>query len=658
MAPFPMCPTCAGEYEDPLDRRFHAQPVACPECGPHVWLEFSEQYSVNSGQCSVDSEQLTAGDVAIRKAQTLLGEGKIVAIKGLGGFHLACDAENDRAVALLRERKNRPAKPLALMFPTPESVGLHCHVNAQERETLTSRQRPIVLLSQRDSSTISPQIAPGQNTLGVMLPYTPLHYLLFAREDQFPAPNLPYRALVMTSGNWSGEPIVTQNEDAREHLSHIADAFLLHNREIHVHCDDAVTRVVRSQVTVDSGQSSVISDQSSVNSGQLTEMPIRRSRGYAPFPLRLSADFPSLLATGAELKNTFCLTKDNYAFLGQHIGDLKNYETLRTFEESIAHFERLFRVVPAAVVCDAHPNYLASVYARERAQRENLPLVEVQHHHAHIAACMAENDHPGREPVIGVAFDGTGYGDDGAIWGGEILLGDYDSYDRAYHLEYVPLPGGDRAIKEPWRMALSTLHALGLGWSANLSPVAHAQALEKENPAFPPLEILHRQLEEKVNTPLTSSMGRLFDAVSALVGVRQIIDYEAQAAIELEALVDPNEEESYSFPLQASGTIGLAAAFEAILTDLEQDTPIPVISARFHNGLAKMVLDVSQKVRAEQDINTVALSGGVWQNITLLERTVPLLRAAGFTVLTHQKVPPNDGGLALGQAVIGSANLR
>ena len=627
MAPFPMCPTCAGEYQDPLDRRFHAQPVACSTFGPHVWLEFSAQNAVNT-------EHSLAGDAAILKAQELLEEGKIVAIKGLGGFHLACDAQNPRAVALLRARKKRPSKPLALMMPDRKTVNRHCHVNAQEWEMLTSRQRPIVLLSQRSESDLVQKIAPGQNTLGVMLPYTPLHYLLFAQEEEYPAPNLPYQALVMTSGNWSGEPIVTNNADARQHLSHIADALLLHNRDIHIHCDDSVYRTINED-----------------------PYPIRRSRGYAPFPLLLPNEAPSLLATGAELKNTFCLTKDRYAFLGQHIGNLKNYETLHTFEESITHFERLFRVKPEAIVCDAHPNYLASVYARERAQRENLPLIEVQHHHAHVAACLAENGYPSDEPVIGVAFDGTGYGEDGAIWGGEFLLADYKGYERVHHLAYLPLVGGDKAIREPWRMALATLYALGLDWDLSLPPVRHAHHLGVEKPAYPPLKILRRQLEEDINTPRTSSAGRLFDTVSSLLGICQEINYEAQAAIELEALAARSEEGFYPFKVQNSAIIGLESLIQAILTDLEQDVSLPVISARFHNGLAKMVHKVCQKLRKERSINTVALSGGVWQNMTLLEKTIDLLKEEDFKVLIHQKAPANDGGIALGQAIIGQRNL-
>ncbi len=631
MASFPMCAACAGEYQDPLDRRFHAQPVACPACGPHVWLELAT-WDENSQPQTPVRRQIQ--DEAILETQHLLSQGKIVAIKGIGGFHLACDAENTQAVALLRERKNRPSKPLALMMPNIENIELHCRVNAQERELLTSRERPIVLLTKRADSALSPQIAPGQNTFGVMLPYTPLHYLLFAQGESYPAPDLPYRALVMTSGNWSGEPIVTQNEDAREHLDHIADAFLFHNREIHVHCDDSVTRVANKH-----------------------PYPLRRSRGYAPFPVLLSAAAPSLLATGAELKNTFCLTKDRYAFLGQHVGNLENYETLRTFERSITHFERLFRAKPEAVACDLHPNYLASNYARERAQRENLPLFEIQHHHAHIAACLAENNYPGEKPVIGVAFDGTGYGDDGAIWGGEFLLADYGGYHRAYHLDYVPLPGGDKAVREPWRVALAVLHVLGLDWNPNLVPVLHAQRLDAENPDYPILKILRRQLEKEINTPPTSSAGRLFDAVSALLGVCEKISYEAQAAIELEALAAKDEEESYHFSTTASDIIGIAPAIQAILSDLERGVPVPRISARFHNGLAKMVQAVCRKLRAEHNISTVALSGGVWQNITLLERTIALLQEDDFNIYTHQKVPANDGGLALGQAVIAQRKL-
>ena len=644
MAPFPMCSTCANEYEDPLDRRFHAQPVACPECGPHVWLEFSDQVAVGR-------DQTIAKDMAIRKSQDLLIAGKIVALKGIGGFHLACDAENAQAVSLLRERKNRPSKPLALMMPNLETVERHCHLNTQERELLTSHQRPIVLLTKRTDSTISPQIAPGQNTFGVMLPYTPLHYLIFAQDEHYPAPDLPFSALVMTSGNWSGEPIVTQNEDARDHLSHIADAFLFHNREIHVHCDDSVTRVVGYQLPATKD----IRPGSRLTDGKIKylSMPIRRSRGYTPSPIFLPTEGPSLLATGAELKNTFCLTKEAYAFLGQHVGNLENYETLHTFKESIKHYERLFRVKPEAITCDLHPNYLASNYARERAQRENLPLIEIQHHHAHIASCLAENNDPGSKPVIGVAFDGTGYGDDGSIWGGEFLIADYSGYHRAYHFEYIPLPGGDKAIREPWRIALATLHALGLDWTPNLAPVLHTLRLGTQKPDYPPLKILRRQLEERINTPLTSSVGRLFDAVSALLGICEKINYEAQAAIELEALVAKDEEESYPFAVKASDIIRITSTIQAILSDLASGVPIPLISARFHNGLAKLVQEVCQKLREEFKINTVALSGGVWQNTTLLEKTFTLLSKSGFLVYTHQKVPTNDGGLALGQAIIG-----
>jgi len=611
MAPFAMCPDCAAEYEDPLDRRFHAQPVACPVCGPQIWLESEEGRS--------DREE------ALQGARELLATGKIVAVKGLGGFHLACDAANPEAVDELRRRKLRVDKPFALMVADIETVARHCHLDEAERQLLESRQRPIVILRRRPESDIVPGVAPNQDTLGVMLPYTPLHYLLLE-----PAPGFP-EALVMTSGNLSEEPIATDNHEAQERLAALADAFLLHDRDIRTRCDDSVVRVfpVGTEQRADDPETAIY--------------PLRRARGYAPFPVHLPWEMPPILATGAELKNTFCLTKQRYAFLSHHIGDLENYETLQAFETGIEHYQRLFRVGPELLAYDLHPDYLASRYALARAEREGLPAVGVQHHHAHVAACMAEHGLSGETPVIGVSFDGTGYGDDGVIWGGEFLLADYRGYQRPLHLAYAPLPGGDAAVRQPWRFTLAWLNQAGLEWGDDLPPVRAASAEQ--------LDVIRRQIEGGVNAPPTSSMGRLFDAVAALIGVRQEVNYEAQAAIELEALVDPDESGAYPFDI-GDGLIDPAPMLRALLADLRNGVSAGAMAVRFHNGLAAMVGAACRTLREQFGVAQVALSGGVWQNMVLLGRTVPLLRGDGFEVYLHRQVPANDGGLALGQAVV------
>ena len=448
-----MCPDCEREYRDPTDRRFHAQPVACPVCGPQVWLENrSDDFpgTARQGRCSRPNVP-TKDQEGIQEAQRLLSEGKILAIKGLGGFHLACDATNTQAVTDLRTRKLRVDKPFAIMMPDIETIERQCFVSEAERELLLSPADPIVLLRRRPDSTIVPEVSPYQDWLGVMLPYTPLHYLLFLDKDS------PFTALVMTSGNLSEEPIATDNDEARERLSGLADAFLMHNRDIHIRCDDSVVRVFEenSNPKIDDGKSIY---------------PVRRSRGYSPFPVRLPMSAPQILAAGSELKNTFCITNGNYAFLSHHIGDMENYETLRSFEGGVQHFQKLFRVTPEAIAYDLHPDYLATRYALERAVRENIPGIGVQHHHAHVAACMAENGLDGTRPVIGVAFDGTGYGEDGAIWGGEVLIADYKSYQRRFHLEYFPLPGGDAAIKKTCADGTGATLVSGVGLGSKLPP--------------------------------------------------------------------------------------------------------------------------------------------------------------------------------------------
>jgi hydrogenase maturation protein HypF len=613
MADFIMCEDCAAEYADPLNRRFHAQPVACPKCGPTVQLMVHDVTgTMHDAGCK--TQEATLGVV-----RDWLAQGKIIAIKGLGGFHLACDATNDEAVAELRRRKGRIDKPFALMAPSVEAIEQFCEVSPEELALLEAKEHPIVLLRKKSGTPVSQHVAPGQTALGVMLPYTPLHELLFHPSSLIPHP------LVMTSGNFSEEPIATDNGDALARLAPLADAFLLHNRDIHVRCDDSVVRVFEGK-----------------------ELPLRRSRGYAPYPVKLPFNVPTILGAGAELKNTFCVTRENYAFLSHHIGDLENYETLRSFEDGITHFERLFRIQPKIIAYDLHPNYLATRYALDRAERDGLKAIGVQHHHAHIAACMTENGLRGDQPVIGVAFDGTGYGTDGAIWGGEFLIVDYRGFERAAHLEYLPLPGGDAATKHPYRIALSYLRQAGIEWADDLAPVRAASSIERAT--------LRKQIESNLNTFPTSSMGRLFDAVASICAVRQSVNYEGQAAIEFEALADGAEQGVYPFEVEG-GTIRLSVLMHAVIADVRSDVPTPLISARFHNGLAQLVLEVCEKIRRERALREVALSGGVFQNVTLLKKTVEQLRGADFTVYTHRLVPPNDGGLALGQAVIAAASV-
>jgi hydrogenase maturation protein HypF len=504
------------------------------------------------------------------------------------------------------------------MMPDLDTVLRFCEVSFTATQALTGRERPIVLLPLKPRAGIAPQVAPGLRELGVMLPYSPLHYLLLE-----PAPGFP-PALVMTSGNFSEEPIATDNAGALHRLGPLADAFLVHNRDIYIRCDDSVVRVLDERV-----------------------LPLRRSRGYAPYPIPLPFESPPLLATGAELKNTFCLARDDHAFMSQHIGDLANYDALRSYEHSVEHLRRLFRVQPEVIAHDAHPDYMATRYAVERATSSGVPHIAVQHHHAHLASCLAEHKLSPGDPVIGVIFDGTGLGPDGAIWGGEILIGSYAWYRRFAHLRYTPLPGGDAATLRPYRTALAHLWRAGIEWEPDLAPYHAADGQERT--------ILAQQLEKRLNAPDTSSMGRLFDAVASLAGVLQVVTYEAQAAIWLEHQADPAETGTYPFEIASPGgngprLIDPAPALRAILRDLRDGVQVPAVAARFHNGVADMILDACQLARRFTGIKAVALSGGVFQNSTLLRKSVPRLEEAGFTVFTHELVPPNDGGIALGQA--------
>jgi hydrogenase maturation protein HypF len=612
MASFELCPECAAEYTDPTNRRFHAQPIACKVCGPKVWLENSS-----------DQQIIAEEEQAISETLARLSSGQVIAIKGLGGFHLACDATNLNAVALLRSRKMRVDKPFAVMISDMQHIEQNCYVSEEEHELLTSRERPIVILQRRLGSKIAAEVAPRQNTIGVMLPYTPLHYLLFAEDSQNKSASL--QALVMTSGNLSEEPIAITNEEARQRLSQLADAFLMHNRLIRTRCDDSV---VRAHPETDKHI-----------------YPIRRSRGYAPFPINLGQNYPAIMAFGAELKNTFCVTHDQYAFMSHHIGDLQNYETLVSFLDGIDHYKRLFRIKPELLAYDLHPDYLSTRTALSISESEKIHAVGIQHHHAHIVSCMAEHGLPPDEPVIGIALDGTGYGLDEAIWGGEFLLATYSQFERKYHLGYMPLPGGDAAIHQPARIALAYLWQAGLDWNPALACVSNFCAEDRT--------FIRSQLEHQLNTPLTSSAGRLFDAVSALAGVNLQANYEAQAAIELEALVDPNEQSSYPvFFDPASTSIALDWLIESVVKDAMAGVAPFLVASRFHFTFVNLLVDVIMTMRNLYKINSVVLSGGVWQNVTLLQKFLQQIHGRGLKVYTHSLLPPNDGGLALGQAVI------
>ncbi len=603
---FQMCPECQREYDDPLDRRFHAQPNACPKCGPQLELVDARGNPI-------------ASDDVINKTSQLLRQGAIIAVKGLGGFLLACDATKQEVVNRLRQRKNRPAKPLAIMVSSLDEVKRHCYVNNEEEKLLTSPGSPIILMRWKANSTITPAVAPGLKYLGVMLPYTPLHHILL-RETGLP--------LVMTSGNLSEEPIAKDNDEAIRRLAGIADYFLMHNRDIYARYDDSVTIVERG-----------------------VPQFVRRARGYAPYPVHLTYKSQQILGCGAEEKNTFCLTRDNFAFLSQHIGDMENLETMEHYTNTIALYKKLFRIEPKIIAHDLHPEYLATKYARELAAKEGTKLVPVQHHHAHVASCMADNSL--EAPVIGVAFDGTGYGSDENIWGGEFMVADYQQFTRMAHLEYLPLPGGALAIKKPYRTAIGYLLSLGIDLNKNLAFIENIDPVE--------IDIIKSQLERKINTPLTSSCGRLFDAVSALIGVRSVIEYEAQAAIDMEMLAydEAGENGHYPFTLvEPDGVtlIKLQDLFSAIINDLKGNIPTARVAARFHNTAAQIIVKLCQIISAKTGLTQVAVSGGVFQNRLLLRKAIALLESGGFEVYTHRQVPCNDGGISLGQVVI--ANFR
>jgi hydrogenase maturation protein HypF len=608
MAGFGMCADCSREYHDPSDRRFHAQPVCCPNCGPSLSYRASDGVAMH-------------GESALQQARRLLVDGGVLAIKGIGGYHLACDAANEHAVVELRTRKRRGDKPFAVMVADLATARRIASVDAVSSRALSSPQRPIVLMPRRSDAPVAVSVAPHNPDLGVILAYTPLHALLLGLSTDEPGPSV----LVMTSGNLGGEPICFTDDDALQRLSHIADGWLMHDRPILVPCDDSVVRIVDD-----------------------VELPIRRSRGYAPLPVALPVPVSPTLAVGGDLKNTFAVADQKYAWLSQHIGDMDDLATLSAFDSAVHHLGTLTGVGPETIVADSHPGYRSTAWAHRNARGR--PVHTVQHHHAHIAAVMAEHGLDGSQRVLGFAFDGSGYGPDGAIWGGEALLADYKGYQRMASLKYVPLAGGDVSVLRPYRMAMSHLWAAGLEWDVDLPSVR----------ACPPDErrALRHQLDTGLGCVPTSSMGRLFDAVSSLVGVRQVVAYEAQAAIELEGLsrnVEPIGS-PYTFDVDADrlpARIDPGPVLSAIVDDLGAGTSTDVIGAKFHRAVADLVVNLAGL--EDTGDQPIALSGGVFQNPLLLRMVLEGLRAKGFRVITHRHVPPNDGGIALGQLLVGTS---
>ncbi len=604
MAGFTMCNDCSREYYDPMDRRFHAQPNACWSCGPQVWLADREGKDLGIKE-------------PISEAANLLSQGAILAVKGLGGFHLAVDATQKEAVERLRWRKGREEKPLALMSSSLEQIETYALIGEDERQLLTSAKRPIVIVPKRPGNIIASEVAPRNRYLGVMLPYTPLHHLLLSH---------PFVALVMTSGNLSEEPIAIDNLEAVKRLGSIADYFLFHDRDIILRSDDSVLRIARGR-----------------------PRQIRRSRGYVPVPIFLRKSVPEVLALGGELKGTICLTKENRAFVGQHIGDLENLETLEFLEQTVDHLQRILEVSPRLLVHDLHPDYLTTQVAEAQ---DELPTLAVQHHHAHVVSCMAEHGLKGK--VLGLALDGTGYGEDGTIWGGEILVADEKFYERVAHFEYVPMPGGAKAIKEPWRMAVAYL------WATFGEEIFQEELPLTRKWDRGQIEVLLQMMQRGLNSPLTSSCGRLFDGVAALAGLRDRIAYEGQAAIELEQWMEPTTER-YQYEFREVGEkllLSPTAIFRQVYEDAVSGVELPFISGKFHQTLVEMFAEVSLNLCKLHGLNRVVCSGGVFQNVFLLENLEERLAGSGLEVYTPELIPANDACISLGQAVIGVMSLE
>lgn len=592
MSSFVMCNDCKTEYTNVLDRRFHAQPIACELCGPKYLLHF-------------DNKIISDFNEILKTTAILINEGKAVAIKGLGGFFISCDASNEKAIETLRLKKNREKKPFAVMFKDLETVEEFTFLNETEKQSIQSWQRPIVLLKSKSKLPIG--ISNGLKNIGSMLPYMPLHYLLFEK--------LNFPAIVLTSGNISDEPIVIDNEIAIEKLSKICDAVLTYNRDIHNRVDDSVVSIFNNE-----------------------EKIFRRSRGYVPSPIEMPVNVDGILAVGAELSNTFSIGKNNQAIISQHIGDLKNIETLNFFEETISRFQKLFRVQPKIVVSDLHPDYLSSKFA----SKLGLQHVQVQHHHAHIASCMAE--HNIDEKVIGIAFDGTGFGDDGNIWGSEFFVCDFENYERIIHFEYIQLPGGDKTSKEAWRVAISYLYKVFGTDFLNLE-IPFVQNLDKEKS-----KLVLMAIDQKINSPLSSSSGRLFDAVAAIVNLCTHSSHQAEAPMLLEAILDENCDEKYNY--ENNETICFNKTIQEIVEDLKNNISTSKISAKFHNTIVDVIIENAKKIRTQTQLNKVVLSGGTFQNKYLTENLETKLKSLNFEVFTQSKIPMNDGGISFGQLAI------
>jgi len=608
MKKFKMCGDCNGEYTNPTNRRFHAQPNACKDCGPHIWIE-------DSTRTKIEVEDV------IDWTRQKLKEGKIFAIKGLGGFHLVCDATNEEAVKTLRFRKKRPHKPLAVMVKDIKTVERYCYVNMEEERILSGIRKPIVILDQTNSYNLPQYVAPDQKTLGVMLPYTPLHHLLF--EDEI-------EALIMTSANVHGLPLEYKNESAVEKLGHIVDYFLQHNRDIYVPIDDSVVKVVDNEVRM-----------------------IRRARGYAPEPIK-KENIKEILACGSNMKNTFCVAKENFLFLSQHNGDLENVETIEHYKNNIEHYKNIFYFTPKYIACDMHPNYVSSEYA----YNSNLPRIEVQHHHAHIVSCLAENNI--NEKVIGIAYDGTGYGIDGKIWGGEFLLCDNKEFIRLGHLNYVKMPGGEMAVKEPWRMAVSYIYRMfKCGKYDEYSTKEQLEQILLKLYGEKAINLISI-IEADVNCPETSSMGRFFDAAASLIGIRDNITYEGQAAIELETIASMECEEYYDYDIAIGNSyiVEPEKIINGIIKDKMSGVKRNIISSKFHNTIIKFSVNTCKLIRKDIGVNEVALSGGVFQNSYLLRSLTKELKNEEFVVYTNKLIPTNDGGVALGQLIIANEILN
>jgi hydrogenase maturation protein HypF len=601
MRHFKMCAACQSEYDDPTNRRFHAQPNACAACGPQVSLYDNRRKAV-------------ATDDPIQKAAEFIRQGKIVAVKGLGGFHLAADAENSAAVVRLRNRKMREEKPFALMSEDLQRIRQFARIDPEAQKLLTSIQRPIVLLPKKTPGPIAEEVAPRNRYWGVMLPYTPLHYLLLKHG---------FTALVMTSANLSEEPIAIDNQDAFVRLAAIADYFLIHNREIYLRSDDSIVKHTAGRTRY-----------------------IRRSRGFVPIPVFLRQTVPPILACGAELKNTICITKGDKAFLSQHIGDLENMDTLDFFKQTVAHLQRILEIQPEIIACDMHPDYLSSRYA---AEQQGIKKVEVQHHHAHIVSCMAENKLEGA--VIGLAFDGTGCGTDGSIWGGEVLIAEAQQFERAAHLNYVSMPGSAAAIKQPWRMAVSYLYD---AFDENFRQLDLAILKQIEPPQ---LKVIAEMIVKGVNSPQTSSLGRLFDGVAAIAGIRRQVNFEGQAAMELEMLAAGDARSTYDYQWAPGNPIQIPTApiIRGVVQDVQDGLSIAEISAKFHRTLIALFAEVCTSIRHNTGLNRTLLSGGCFQNSILLTGLIRELESRNFEVFSHRQVPCNDGGISLGQAVVAAA---